>query len=203
MFSASGINYGSRIASFIDSLAQVLWRIPMVGLSRVASWRWLLPLASVLTPASVVIVVASLRSRIAAYRSTVRLAAAFVHVFFSDSGHRVFSIKLNPCPLRVTNCLAQVWIMTAFEYGSYPGDVGHGSSEAPLIMPANSASSSRCIDRMRSLTLLRRTAQALFLALRTSRSVSFSWPALAVASSSDIISSTSLGEMPSSSPSLS
>jgi hypothetical protein len=38
--SASGINYGSRIASFIDFLAQVFLRIPMVGmirLSRVAS----------------------------------------------------------------------------------------------------------------------------------------------------------------------
>jgi hypothetical protein len=29
--STSGINYGSRIASFIDSLAQVFWRIPMIG----------------------------------------------------------------------------------------------------------------------------------------------------------------------------
>jgi hypothetical protein len=39
--SASGINYGSRIASFIDFLAQVFLRILMVRmirLSRVASW---------------------------------------------------------------------------------------------------------------------------------------------------------------------
>jgi hypothetical protein len=35
--SASGINNGSRIASFIDSLAQVFWRISMIGLSQVAS----------------------------------------------------------------------------------------------------------------------------------------------------------------------
>jgi hypothetical protein len=83
-FSVSGINYGLRIASFIDSLAQALWRIPMIGLSRVASWRWLLPPASGLTPASVVIVVASLRSRMATCRSTVKLAATFAHVFFSN-----------------------------------------------------------------------------------------------------------------------
>jgi hypothetical protein len=37
MLSAPGINYGSHIASFIDFLAQVFWRIPMIGLSRVAS----------------------------------------------------------------------------------------------------------------------------------------------------------------------
>jgi membrane protein YdbS with pleckstrin-like domain len=50
--SAPGINYGSHIASFINLLAQVFWRIPMIGLSRVASWRWLLPPASGLTPAT-------------------------------------------------------------------------------------------------------------------------------------------------------
>jgi hypothetical protein len=52
--SASGINYGLRIASFNDSLVQVFWRIPMIGLSQVASWRWLLPPASGLTPVSIV-----------------------------------------------------------------------------------------------------------------------------------------------------
>jgi hypothetical protein len=130
--SASGINYGSCIASFIDSLVQVFWRILMIGLSRVASWRWLLPPASGLTLASIVVVIASLRSRTAAYRSTVRLAAAFAHVFFSDGGHRVLLVELNPCPLCVAKCLVQVWIVAAFEYGSYPGDVRHGVSEAPL-----------------------------------------------------------------------
>jgi hypothetical protein len=30
---APGIDYGPRIASFIDSLAQVFWRRPMIGLS--------------------------------------------------------------------------------------------------------------------------------------------------------------------------
>jgi hypothetical protein len=56
----------------------------MIGLSRVASWRWLLPPASGLTPVSIVVVVAALRLRTAACRSTVSLAAAFAHVFFSD-----------------------------------------------------------------------------------------------------------------------
>jgi hypothetical protein len=104
----------------------------MIGLSRVASWTWLLPPASGLTSASVAVVIASLRLRTATCRSTVRLAAAFAHVFFSDGGRRVLLIELNPCPLLVAKCLVQVWMVTAFEYGSYPGDVGHGSSEAPL-----------------------------------------------------------------------
>jgi hypothetical protein len=99
----------------------------MIGLSRVASWRWLLPPASGLTPASVVVVIALLRSRTAACRSTVRLAAAFAHVFFSDGGRRVLWIELDPCSLRIAKCLVQVWIVAAFEYGSYPGDVSHGS----------------------------------------------------------------------------
>jgi hypothetical protein len=68
------------------------------------------------------------------------------------------------------------------------------------LTTVNSASNSRCIDRMRLLTLLHRAARALFLALCASCSVSFSTPALAVASSSDIMSSVSLGERPSSSP---
>jgi hypothetical protein len=62
----------------------------------------------------------------------VSLAAAFAHVFFSDGRHRVLLIKLNPYPLHVAKCLTQVWIITALEYDSYPGDVGHGSSKAPL-----------------------------------------------------------------------
>jgi hypothetical protein len=104
----------------------------MIGLLRVASWRWLLPLASGLTPTSVVVVIAALRSRIAACRSTVSLAAAFAHVFFSDDGRRVLLIELNPCPLRVVKCLLQFWIVTSLEYSGYPGNVGHRSSEAPL-----------------------------------------------------------------------
>jgi hypothetical protein len=58
--------------------------VGMIRLSRVASWRWLLPPASGLTSTSVVIVIASLMSRTIAYRLTVSLAAAFAHVFFSD-----------------------------------------------------------------------------------------------------------------------
>jgi hypothetical protein len=104
----------------------------MIGLSRVASWRWLLPLASGLTPARVVVVIAALRSRTAAYHSTLRQAAAFAYVFFFDGGCRVLLIELNPCPLRVAKCLAQVWIVTMFKYGSYPDDVSHGCSETPL-----------------------------------------------------------------------
>jgi hypothetical protein len=78
----------------------------MIGLSRVASWRWLLPLTGGLTPASVVVVIASLRSRTVACRSTVRLAAAFAHVFFSDGGCRVLLIELDPCSLCIAKCLA-------------------------------------------------------------------------------------------------
>jgi hypothetical protein len=58
--------------------------VGMIRLSRVASWRWLLPPASGLTSTSVVVVIASLMSRTAACRSTVSLAAAFARVFFSD-----------------------------------------------------------------------------------------------------------------------
>jgi hypothetical protein len=58
--------------------------VGMIRLLRVASWRWLLPPASGLTFKSVVVVISSLMSRMAACRSTVSLAAAFAHVFFSD-----------------------------------------------------------------------------------------------------------------------
>jgi hypothetical protein len=68
----------------------------------------------------------------AACRSTIRLAPAFAHMFFSDGRRWVLLIELNPCPLRVAKCLAQVWIVATFEFGSYPGDVGHRSSEASL-----------------------------------------------------------------------
>jgi hypothetical protein len=72
----------------------------MIGLSWVASRRWLLPLASGLTLASVVVVIAELRSRTTACHSTVSLAAAFAHEFFSDGRRPVLLIELNPCPLR-------------------------------------------------------------------------------------------------------
>jgi hypothetical protein len=104
---------------------------------------------------SVVVVVAALRSRMAACRSTVSLASAFAHVLLPDGGCRVLLIKLNPSPLRVTKCLTQVRIVIALEYSSYPGDVGHRSPEARSLTAANLASSSRCVDCMHSLTLRR------------------------------------------------
>jgi hypothetical protein len=103
----------------------------MIGLSRVASWRWLLPPARSLTPASIV-VVATLRSRTTACRSAVSLASAFAHTLLPKGRHRVLLIKLNPGPLRVTKCLTHVRIVTTLECGCNPGDVGHRSPEAPL-----------------------------------------------------------------------
>jgi hypothetical protein len=73
---ALGNNHGPCIAAVIDMLAQVFWRRPMIGLSRVTSWRWLLPPARSLTPTSVV-VVAAWRSRMTACRLAVALASAF------------------------------------------------------------------------------------------------------------------------------
>jgi hypothetical protein len=67
------------------------------------------------------------------------------------------------------------------------------------LTAVNSGSSSRCIDRLRSLTLLRRIVRALFLALRASRSASFSSPVLVV--TSDTASNSMMGKLPSSSPS--
>jgi hypothetical protein len=128
---APGIDHRLRIAAFIDMLAQVFWRRPMIGLSRVTSWRWLLPPTRSLTPVSVV-VVATLRSRTAACRSAVSLASAFAHVLLLEGRYRVLLIKLNPGPLRVTKSLTHVRIVTALEYGCNPGDVGHRSPEAPL-----------------------------------------------------------------------
>jgi hypothetical protein len=61
----------------------------MIGLSRVASWRWLLPTARSLAPAGVVVFVAALRLRTAARCSTVSLAAAFAHALLPDGGRRV------------------------------------------------------------------------------------------------------------------
>jgi hypothetical protein len=103
----------------------------MIGLSWVTSWRWLLPPARSLTPASVV-VVAALRSRTVACRSAVSLASAFAHALFHEGRCRILLIKLNPGPLRVTKCLMHIRIVTSLEYGRNPGDVGHQSPETPL-----------------------------------------------------------------------
>jgi hypothetical protein len=128
---ALGIDHGPCVAAIIDLLAQVFWRRPMIGLSQVTSWRWLLPPARSVTPASVV-VVAALRSRTAACRSAMSLALAFAHALFPEGRHRVLLIKLNPGPLRVTKCLTRIQIVTALEYGRNPGDVSHWSPETPL-----------------------------------------------------------------------
>jgi hypothetical protein len=69
----------------------------MIGLSRVTSWRWLLPPARGLTPASV-IVVAALRSRMAACRSAVSLASTFAHALLPEGRRRVFADQAESRP---------------------------------------------------------------------------------------------------------
>jgi hypothetical protein len=64
----------------------------MIDLSRVTPWRWLLPPDSGLAPASVVIVVAGLRSRATASRSAVSLALTLAHALLPDSRRRVLLI---------------------------------------------------------------------------------------------------------------
>jgi hypothetical protein len=71
----------------------------MVDLSWVTPWRWLLPPARGLTPASVVIVEAGLRSRMSANCSAVALAAAVAHALIPDGGRLVMLIQLDPGPL--------------------------------------------------------------------------------------------------------
>jgi hypothetical protein len=102
----------------------------MVDLSQVTPWRWLLPPARGLAPASVVIVEAGLRSRMSASRSAVALAAALAHALIPDGGRRVMPIQLNLGPLRVKKCLTHIRVITALEDGRDPGDVGHWSPEA-------------------------------------------------------------------------
>jgi hypothetical protein len=127
---APGGDHGLRVATFIDVLAQVLWRKSMIGLSRMTPLRWLLPPARGLAPAS--IVVAELMSRTAASRSAVSLILTLSHVLLPDGGHRVVLIQLNPSPLRVKECLTHFRIMAALEDGRHPGDVGHRSPETPF-----------------------------------------------------------------------
>jgi hypothetical protein len=104
----------------------------MIGLSWVTPWRWLLPPATGLAPASVVIVVAGLRSRTTASRSAVSLAPALAHALRPDGRRRVLLIQLDPGPLRIDKCLTHIRIVTALEYGRNPGDAGHRSPEAPF-----------------------------------------------------------------------
>jgi hypothetical protein len=127
---APGGDHGPRVATFIDVLTQVLWRKSMIGLSRMAPLRWLLPPAKGLAPAS--IVVAELMSRTAASRSAVSLAPTLTHALLPDGGRRVVLIQLDPSPLCVKECLTHVRVMTALEDGRHPGDVGHRSPETPF-----------------------------------------------------------------------
>jgi hypothetical protein len=123
-----GVDHGPRIATFIDP--QVFWRRPMIGLSLVTPWRLLLPPARGLAPASVVVVVAGLRSRTTASRSAVSLAPALAHALLPDGRHRVLLIQPDPGPLHVKKYLTHIQIVTALEYSRNPGDVGHRSPEA-------------------------------------------------------------------------
>jgi hypothetical protein len=75
-----------RIAAFINVLAQVFCRRPMIVLSRVTPRRWLLPPAGGLTPAIIVVVVARLKSRATTSRSAVSLAPTLTHVLLPDGG---------------------------------------------------------------------------------------------------------------------
>jgi hypothetical protein len=129
---APGVDHGPCIATFIDVLTQVFLRRPMIGLSRVTPWRWLLPPAKGLAPTSVVIVVAGLTSRTTAGRSAVSLAPALAHALLPDGRRRVVLIQVDLGPLRIKKCLTNIQIVTALEYGRNPGDVGHRSPEAPF-----------------------------------------------------------------------
>jgi hypothetical protein len=103
----------------------------MIGLSRVTPWRWLLPPARGLAPASVLVVVARLRSRTAT-DSAVSLASDLTHALLPDGRRRVVLIQLDLGALRVKKCLTHIRIVTALEYGRNPGDVGHRSPKAPF-----------------------------------------------------------------------
>jgi hypothetical protein len=120
------------MAAFIYMLAQVFWRRQMIGLSRVTPWKWLLPPARGLAPASVVVIVAGLRLRVSASCSAVSLAPTLTHALLPDGTRRVLLIQLDPSPLHVKKRLTNTWIITALEYYRNPGDVGHRSPEAPL-----------------------------------------------------------------------
>jgi hypothetical protein len=113
-------------------LAQVFWRRPVIGLSWVTPWRWLLPPARGLAPVNIVVVVAGLRSRTAASRSAVSLTLALAHALLPDGRRWVVLVQLDPGPLRVKKCLTHIRIITALEYGRNPNDVGHRSPEAPF-----------------------------------------------------------------------
>jgi hypothetical protein len=104
----------------------------MICLSRVTPWRWLLPPARGLAPASIVVVVTGLMLRMTTSRSAVSLALTLTHALFPDSGRWVMLIQLYPGPLRVKKCLTHIRIIITLEYGRHPSDVGHRSPETPF-----------------------------------------------------------------------
>jgi hypothetical protein len=127
---APGRDHGPHVTTFIDVLAQVLRRKSMIGLLRMTPLWWLLPPGRGLASASVV--VAELMSRTATSRSAVSLTPTLTHALLPDGGRQVVLIQLDPSPLRIKECLAHFRIMTAFEDGRHPGDVGHRSPETPF-----------------------------------------------------------------------
>jgi hypothetical protein len=127
-----GGNHSPRIAAFINVLAQVFYRRSMIGLSRVTPRRWLLPPARGLAPASIVVVVAGLKSRAATSRSAVSLAPTLTHALLPDGGSWILLIQLDLGPLRIKECLAHVQIVAALEDGRNPGNVGHRGPETPF-----------------------------------------------------------------------
>jgi hypothetical protein len=102
----------------------------MIGLPRVTPWRWLLPPARGLAPASVVVVEAWLGPRMSADRLAVALAAALAHALIPNGGRRVMLIQLDPGTLRGKKCLTHIRVITALENGRNPGDVSHRSPDA-------------------------------------------------------------------------
>jgi hypothetical protein len=127
-----GGDHSLRIAAFINVLAQNFCRRPMIGLSQVTPRRWLLPPARGLAPASVVVVVAGLKSRATASHSAMSLAPTLSHALLPDGGSWILLIQLDPGPLRVKECLAHIRIVAALEDGRNPGNVGHRGPETPF-----------------------------------------------------------------------
>jgi hypothetical protein len=127
-----GGDHRPRIAAFINVLAQVFCRRPMIGLSRVTLQRWLLPPARGLAPVSVVVVVARLKSRTTASRSAVSLSSTLTHALLPDGGNWILLIQLDPGPLLVKECLVNVWIVAVLEDGRDLGNVSHRGPETPF-----------------------------------------------------------------------
>jgi hypothetical protein len=104
----------------------------MIGLSRVTPRRWLLPPAGGLAPASVVVVVAGLKSRTTTSHSAVSLAPTLTHALLPDGGSWILLIQLDLGPLRVKKCLTHIRIVTALQDGRNPGNVSHRGPETPF-----------------------------------------------------------------------